>query len=135
MNNFKSELSSIEKTCDIQINLFIDDIISAEDYKIVLHKFSNTHALKNKRYVLPEHSISNEQNDSQSENDKSTFDASDDKGVSEYRGKSNPENKRGFKSYNKENFNRKKRTKGRVENKQVKNNTSMLSKIWTKIKS
>ena len=44
-------------------------------------------------------------------------------------------NKRGFKNYNKENFNRKKRTKGRVENKQVKNNTSMLSKIWTKIKA
>ncbi len=135
MNNFKSELSSIEKTCDMQINLFIDDIISAEDYKIVLHKFSNAHALKNKRYALPEHSISNDQNDLQSENDKNNIDASDYKGVLEYRGKSNPENKRGFKSYNKENFNRKKRTKGRIENKQVKNNTSMLSKIWTKIKS
>ena len=64
-----------------------------------------------------------------------SFNVSDDKGVSEYRGKSNSENKRGFKSYNKENYNKKKRTKGRVENKQVKNNTSMLSKIWTKIKS
>ncbi|MFK7761318.1 MAG: Rne/Rng family ribonuclease [Candidatus Midichloriaceae bacterium] len=135
MNNFKSELSSIEKTSNIQINLFIDDIISAEDYKIVLHKFSNAPKLKNKRYALPEHSISNEQNNSQSENDKSNFDVSVDKGVSEYRGKSNSENKRGFKSYNKENFNRKKRAKGKVENKQVKNDTSILSKIWTKIKA
>jgi ribonuclease E len=135
MNNFKSELSSIEKAYNMQINLFIDDIISAEDYKIVLHKFSNAHTLKNKRYALPEHSISNDQNDLQSVNDRSNPDTSDDKGVLEYRGKSNLENKRGFKSSNKENFNRKKRIRGRVESKQVKNNTSMLSKIWTKIKS
>ena len=100
-----------------------------------MHKFSNTPKLKNKRYALPEHSINNEQNNSQSENDKSNFDVSVDKGVSEYRGKSNSENKRGFKSYNKENFNRKKRAKGKVENKQVKNDTSILSKIWTKIKA
>lgn len=127
VNNFKDELSSIEKTFNIRINLFIDDTISAEDYKIVLHKFSNSHNPKNKRYALPENFIANEPNTLKSEDENID--------LLEYRIKNSLENKNGFKRSNKDNFNRKRtKKKERIDNKDVKINTSILKKMWLKIK-
>jgi ribonuclease E len=138
MNHFKSELSAIEKAYDMQINLHIDDIISAEDYKIVLHKFSNVPALKNRRYVMPENFATSEQDDTKSENgNEMHLNASEDKGASENKVKNNTENKRGFKRYNKEHFNKRKKPESKMheDNKQVKKGTSILQKMWLKIKS
>jgi len=62
---------------------------------------------------------------------------SEDKGALENKIKNNTENKRGFKRYNKEHFNKRKKPESKMheDNKQVKKGTSILKKMWLKIKS
>ena len=130
VNNFKSELSSIEEIFCTKINLFIDDSISTEDYKITLQKSLNTHLLKNRRYTLPENFIVNGRNDSVLASD----DIIDRNSTIEYRMKSDNENKKGLKKHSKENFSKQSLNKKKVEYKQVKQDTSMLKKLWSTIK-
>jgi len=53
VNGYKGELLSLENSHDTQINVYIDDILAPEEYKITFGKFKHAE-IKNRRYTAPE---------------------------------------------------------------------------------
>ena len=53
INTHKRELSLLEDSYNTQINLYIDDSIALEEYRIIFGKFRNVN-IKNKRYKMPD---------------------------------------------------------------------------------
>ncbi|WPX97187.1 Rne/Rng family ribonuclease [Candidatus Bandiella euplotis] len=52
MNDHKRELLSLETLHDAKINLYIDDLLAPEEYKITFGKFKHAE-IKNRRYKMP----------------------------------------------------------------------------------
>ena len=132
MNNFKNELSFLENSHNIQIYLSIDDIISHENYKIILHQTSNIVAVKNRGYNRPE-SYSLDDGGQNIEN-KEVF-SNFEEGVVGHDGDINDikmQSKRPIKT----NFRKKRRNRAgglKDSNKQNKDNSSIFQKIWSKV--
>ena len=53
INGYKSELLSLENTNDTKINVYIDDALAPEEYKIMPGKFKHAE-VKNRRYTVPD---------------------------------------------------------------------------------
>ena len=132
MNNFKNELSFLEDSHSVQINLSIDDIVSPENYKIISHQASNISTIKNRRYNVPENYLLSAE-DASNVGNKEISNDFEDSIIEDNRNTNNTTIQKGSKKYLKSNFKKKKKNRNngmKSSYKQNEDKSSILKKIW-----
>ena len=135
INNFKNELSLLQDSHGVQINLSIDDIISPENYKIIFHQTSNVSAIKNRRYNIPENYLLNREGDNNVESVEISNNR-EDSIIESNRNTNNASIQKVSKRYLKTNFKKKKKNRNNgMKSSYKQNKPSILKKIWSKVTS